>query len=261
MTAHAFDNFPIDAWLGGFDRHFDSFRLSVVITGGESMIDRKNMPILLNHLCAKSSVECVRIDTNAWWKPEQFPLRDNSKIILMCTFHPSQTTEEKFIRQIKELMTAGYKIGMVNYVMDHSNAALFERRRRVFSDLGVVLHPNPLWQSNGTYSDTDLDIMKGALPAIDFSYRSGAKDPFGKACLFPSLSYEMDYKGRISAGCMDSYGSFFDNSLPPLAPLKTTCPAHSCFCLDKYSFLEGSERNISLNPLAEYSKALIMQRR
>ena len=30
MTAHAFDNFPLQQWLEAFDRHFAGYRLSVV---------------------------------------------------------------------------------------------------------------------------------------------------------------------------------------------------------------------------------------
>ena len=74
MTAHAFDNFPLQQWLEAFDRHFAGYRLSVVITGGEPMVDRKNVPKLLNFLSAKTTVECIRIDTNLSWSPMHFQL-------------------------------------------------------------------------------------------------------------------------------------------------------------------------------------------
>lgn len=255
-TAHAFDNFPLAHWQEAFDRHFAETRLSLVITGGEPMVDRKNMPAILNFLSAKQGVECIRIDTNAWWKPEQFEDLDRAKIILMCTFHASQTDEGPFMARLEALQAAGFVIGMVNYVMDETNLPLFRDRRKRFADIGVVLHPNPLW-GDGTYKPADLELMREALPEIDFLYRSGAENPKDRMCRFPALSYEMDYKGNITPGCLPGLrGSFFDDRLPAQPEAAIPCPFTACVCLDKYSFLEGSERNVSTNPLAIYAEEL-----
>ncbi len=43
FTAHAFDNFPLRRWLAAFERHFAERRLSLVMTGGEPMVDGQNM--------------------------------------------------------------------------------------------------------------------------------------------------------------------------------------------------------------------------
>jgi hypothetical protein len=257
MTAHAFDNFPLSQWQEAFDRHFAGYRLSLVISGGEPMVDRKNVLALLNFLSAKKTVECIRIDTNASWKPERYPVLDRSKIILMCTFHPSHVEETVFMARIRALLDAGFRIGMVNYVMDESNVPLFRERREKFAELGVVLHPNPLWGKGGSYKPADLELMKYALPELDFLYRTGIGDPNGRICRFPAIAYEMDYRGIVRPGCMPWLSSsFFDENLPaqPAAPIP--CPHHSCVCLDKYSFLEESERNVTTNPLAIYSDLL-----
>jgi organic radical activating enzyme len=257
MTAHAFDNFPLPQWQDAIDRHFGSCRLSVVITGGEPMVDRKNVPALLNFLSAKRTVECIRLDTNASWKPTRYPDLDRSKIILMCTFHPSHVEESVFMARIQALLSAGFKIGMVNYVMDESNVPLFRERREKFAELGVVLHPNPLWRHGGKYTEADLELMKDALPELDFLYRSGIQNPLGHSCRYPSLAYEMDYKGTIRPGCMPWAGSsFFNETLPAQPAGSIPCPHHACVCLDKYSFLDESERNITTNPLATYSDLL-----
>jgi organic radical activating enzyme len=257
MTAHAFDNFPLHEWQDAFDRHFAGYRLSAVITGGEPMVDRKNVPALLNFLSAKSTVECIRIDTNASWKPERYPDLDRSKIILMCTFHPSHMEESAFMARTQALLDAGFKIGMVNYVMDESNVPLFRERRDKFAKLGVVLHPNPLWNQGGKYKEADLELMKDALPELDFLYRSGIGDPNGRICRYPALGYEMDYRGIIRPGCMPWLSaSFFDEKLPAQPEGPIPCPHNSCVCLDKYSFLAESERNITTNPLAIYSDLL-----
>ncbi len=261
MTAHAFDNFPLERWLDAFDRHFNNSRLSLVLTGGEPMVDRKNMLAFLNHMSSKARVECIRIDTNAWWKPEQFADLDTSKIILMCTFHPSQIDEELFIQRIESFLRAGFKIGMINYVMNVSNIQTFKERSKRFADLGVILHPNPLWGQGGSYAPADLALMRAVLPEHDYNLRSGRENPKGKLCNFPAIAYEMNYTGWIAPGCLyDRSGSFFAESLPAASADAAPCPFESCVCLDKYSFMVGTDRNVSTNPLHEYSKALWKQR-
>ncbi len=91
--AHCFDNWPVDRWLRAFQRHFQARRLSLVITGGEPLVDRAPMAKLVNGLTAMPTVECIRIDTNASLAMEEFQAFDPRKITLMCIFHPSQTTE------------------------------------------------------------------------------------------------------------------------------------------------------------------------
>jgi organic radical activating enzyme len=115
--AHCFDNWPVDQWLRAFQRHFQTRRLSLVITGGEPLVDHAPMAELVNGLTAMPTVECVRIDTNASLAMEKFQAFDPRKITLMCTFHPSQTTEQRFFRKIDALLSRGFKIGMVNYVL------------------------------------------------------------------------------------------------------------------------------------------------
>lgn len=257
FTAHAFDNFPVEQWLDAFERHFAGKRLSLVLTGGEPMIDRKAMPTLLNALSAKASTECIRIDTNAWWKPEQFSDVDPAKIILMCTFHPSHIEEGVFLERMLSFKAAGFKIGIVNYVMNETNLAHFSNRHARFAAHDLVLHPNPLWQQNGLCAESDVDLLRKYLPPVDFAYRTQTESPAGKLCHFPSLSYEMNYAGIITAGCLyENKASFFDRSLPPNPSSAVPCPIGSCVCLDKYSFLDGVERNLTTNPLAHYSTEL-----
>ena len=35
-----------------------------------------------------------------------------------------------------------------------------------FAELGVVLHPNPLWGQGGKYKPADLELMEEALPEL-----------------------------------------------------------------------------------------------
>lgn len=258
-TAHAFDNVPLDRWIGAFDRHFATNRLSLVITGGEPLLDVRNVPALLHHLVDQDYVACIRVDTNASWAPERYADVDKTKLILMCTFHPSQVSEVEFLDKLDRIRAAGFRIGMVNYVMEQANIALFQKRRRLFLEHGLLLHPNPLWGAGGRYAPDDMKLLQACLPEVDYAYRTGLASPLGKPCLFPSISYELRYTGEIRAGCMSEKGDFFSPTLPDRPPAWTPCPHAGCACLDKYSFQQGVGRNVSLNPLADYARQLAEQ--
>lgn len=259
MTAHGFDNFPVEKWLEAFDRHFADKRLSLVITGGEPFIDRANMLRLLPRLSAMENVVAIRIDTNAWWNPADYADIDKSKIILMCTLHPSGTTTDKFAAKIDSILSTGFKIGIVNYVMNADNLPRYLEYRDLLKQRGVPLHPNPLWNSKGQYSPEDLELLKQTLPDPDYGYRTGMESPCGKRCIEPSLAYELNYKGEIHVACFkeaEATGSFFDEQLPELFKGPVNCPHRSCVALDQYTFLQHINRNVSVNPLEIYGEMM-----
>ena len=261
LTAHAFDNFPRERWQEAFSRHFDNSRVALLMTGGEPFVDRKSMPPFLAFLADMPAIESIRIDTNAWWRPGDYRSLDKSKITLMCTFHPSQTTGDQFLARIDAIQDAGFHIGLVNYVMNADNFPKYLEYKEKLRNRGIPLHPNPLWNSAGTYSPEDLALLQDELHAVDFKYRSGAS-PLGQKCLFPALAYELDYRGRVHIGCHSAAaGSFFADRLPTQFAGPVPCPHTSCVCLDKYSFLEGIDRNLSLDPLRTYGDLLRSERR
>jgi hypothetical protein len=257
FTAHGFDNFPVEDWIAAIDRHFAGRGLSVVLTGGEPFVDRKAMPVLLGYLTTRPGTACIRIDTNAWWKAEDYRTLDKSKIVLMCTLHPSQTAPEAFFARIDALLGEGFRIGMVNYVMNADNIQQYRKNKDILALKGIPLHPNPLWGYGNKYRPEDLELLRAELSAADFAFRSGLESPRGMKCLFPSLAYEMDYTGRIHVGCHPATeGSLFDRELPRLFAGPVPCPYEGCVCLDKYSFLGAVNRNVGLNPLAIYGQTL-----
>jgi organic radical activating enzyme len=257
LTAHAFDNFAVDRWIAAFEKHFSGKRISMTITGGEPTLDRHNFPRFLKFLT--EFCEVIRIDTNLWWSPEMFDGIDKSKIILMCTFHPSQTKLEPFLNRVKAAKQAGFDIGMVNFVMNDENRHHYEEFKPKFHQLGIPLHPNPLWIADGLYTRRDMKVMSENMPAWDYLYRSQLLSPIRKPCIYPTLAYEIDYRGDIWIGCHEKQlGTIFSDSLPQLpGGTSVPCPHKSCVCLDKYSFLaEDVNRNVTLNPLKIYSTEL-----
>jgi hypothetical protein len=259
FTAHVFDNHPRQKWIEAFYRHFRERRLSLKITGGESMIDKRNMVPILSALLELPTLENIRIDTNASWDPAPYDAIDKSKLILMCTFHPTQVEEEVFWERISRLLHAGFRIGMINYVMSRESLSRYAQRRQRAAELGIPLHPNPLWDWRGHYSDDDLALLKAELPEADFGYRSQLVSPQGKNCLYPAVAYGMDQAGTIGIECHADLpqGSFFDENLSTLFRGPVPCPHRSCYCLDKYSFLGEVNRNVTTNPLKIYSEILL----
>jgi len=255
---HAFDNHPVQEWIEGFARHFRQRRLVLTLTGGEPLLDSRAMPVFLQALTSMETLDVVRIDTNASFKPALYSKVDLRKIALMCTFHPSQVSEERFFRKLDELLDRGFRIAMVNYVMAGDAIGQFERRREQLAEKGIPLHPDPLWNSQGAYSPLQIELMCRHLPDLDFRYRMQIESPRGRKCRFPMLGYQMDPRGMIHVGCHPKRnGSFFGAELPVLFPHLSACPQRWCTCLDMYSFLEGEERNQSGDPLWAYREALL----
>lgn len=216
------------------------------------------MPLLLTAFHEMAEVECMRIDTNVSWKLDWYKDIEKSKILLMCTYHPTQVDEQQFFERILGLLESGFQIGMINYVMTSQQREKYFVYKEKFRKLGIPLHPNPLWGKTGRHSAEDMELFENELPPLDYLYRTGKNSPKGKKCLFPGLAYELDYRGKIRVGCHPATsGSFFDPDLPSLFAGPVPCPDAKCVCLDKYSFLEGSSRNISTNPLAAYSRTLL----
>jgi len=225
------------------------------------MIDYENMVPLLRELTSMPTVECIRIDTNVSWNPDKYRGVNTSKIILMCSYHPSHVSKESFYRRIRQLTDSGFKIGMVNLVMTRDNLSIYKQTSREMAALGVPLHPNPLWDSKGKYSTEDLSLLKEELPDADYSYRSGELSPYGKKCLFPALAYQMNQNGRLHVGCHPHLsGNFFDDSLIPTFVGPVPCPRNFCCNLDMYSFLKEVNRNTNANPLLVYSDMLKVKR-
>lgn len=253
--AHAFDNYSRNMWLSAFKKLAEKHRLSITITGGEPFLDQENMLPFFTEITSLKAVENIRIDTNASWDIEPYKGIDKSKIFLMCTFHPSRVSEEVFIRKIRKLINEEFNVAMVNYVITSEHRRDYTRLRKTFKDLGVPLNANPLWGPGEHRTAEELEFLKGVANEFDLSYRAQLSSPKGKYCLYPAIAYEINQFGQIIVGCYPNrMGDFITGNIPKLFNTPIPCPSDKCLCLDKYSFLEGCKRNVSLNPLLEFVK-------
>jgi len=182
---HAFDNKTPKEWVSGITKIFASNRLALTITGGEPMLDQKNMKSFLSLILRKNFMDNIRIDTNLSWNPQTIKnLNNKQKLIFMCTYHPTQTELKDFLYRANLLQNQGFKVGIVNYVMTKNQEKDYTQLKQTFLDNGLILHPNPLW--NTTPNKTTFEIMKQTLPDIDLYYRTG-NSPKGKYCYYPVL--------------------------------------------------------------------------
>lgn len=251
----AFDFHTPHEWIRALVDNFREQKLVVTISGGEPMLDRSNMYGFLSELLVKSFVDNVRIDTNLSWNPEAYatlPCKD--KLIFMCTLHTTQTNLVDYLNRLRKLLSFGFRVGMVNYVMYGEQVSHFNSLKKTFTEFGVPLHPNPLW--NSIPSEDLKRLMFDSLSELDLYYRCGGRTK-GKSCIYPMLSYRMDQFGKLTVGCFPYLrGDLFKNRIPKRLEVPIACPQNSCFCLDKYSFIKGVNRNFGLNILKIYSEIL-----
>ncbi len=256
LANHAFANHPVEKWRQAFERHFSARRLSLTITGGEPMADRGSIIPLVNALTAMPTVECIRIDTNAFWDCGRYEELNRSKLIFNCSYHPEQTGEEAYFGRIERIAAAGFRIGMVNYVFYKDRWAKYREFQQRLRALGVPINPNPEFTT--VRSADEQEFLSREIPPIDYQLKARRVSPRGRPCLYPAVAYMMDYTGALSVGCLSvKSGSFFDRSLPlrPVSPMR--CPNHNCGCLDQYAFLAGQRRSGNLNLLGAYSQELL----
>jgi hypothetical protein len=179
----------------------------------------------------------------------------------MCTFHPTQIDEHQFFNNIQNMLDNRFKIGMINFVIASETKEKYFEYKNKFKKMGIPLHPNPIWDKTGQYKKEDLNFFENELPRVDYLYRTGKSSPKGKKCMYPCIGYEMDFKGNIWVGCYPKTAvNFLSSELLSLFPGPVKCPNDQCVCLDKYSFLEDVNRNITTNPLELYSLALLSQK-
>ncbi len=257
FTSHAFDNFPVEQWMEAFSRHFRRNRLSITLSGGEPFLDRKSMLPMLNFLSGMEGTECIRIDTNAAWNPEAYKELDKSKILLNCSYHSSEIKEADFIRNLQRILDHGFQVGMVNYVMTREQFDGFVERRELFARMGVPLNPNPDFERAAEYSAAEQELLRAHLPGVDYRFKVLRASPYGEKCLYPAITYEMDFRGLVRLSCIGGESaSIFGDALPALPAGPVACPQLRCECLDMYSFRKGETRNRTTDPLRDYCEEL-----
>jgi organic radical activating enzyme len=247
-------HYPVENWLAAFERLAP--RATVLnITGGEPFLDRANFHALLEGLTAMEHVKSIRIDTNVSWKTEHYRDIDWTKLSLNASYHPSQTTLERFTASVHEKLDAGVRIVMANYVLDPRRLDHFADVEAAMRELGVFVNANVFIETRGIQQRAEARALyERYIPERDVKMKTGEIVPQGHPCRFPQFAYELKPTGIVTVGCHPKrIGHFITGALPARFTGPSPCPYRYCACLDMYCFLdEAKERGLEFDLLAEY---------
>jgi len=266
ITGHAFSNYTVEQWCAALYQRFTGRRLALTLNGGEPFWDRDNMCRFLWEITGWDNVDNVRVDTNAsWTPPPAFRGQRLGKVNLNAAWHPSQISLEKFVGNLRTYREHGLRLTMVNFVMQADQMQHYEQLVEALRPLNVPVNPSiyiPTLHEKDHYRRTDEELAtyRRFLPDFDIRYRSGAGNPQGKPCRYPSVAYMMDVSGEIAVACHGTRrGHLFEGPIPERFDAPVPCPKTGCICVDMYSFLEDAPaaRTRTMNTLAEYVKDAI----
>ncbi len=249
---HSFNDHSVEEWLDKFS-NLENPRVAFCITGGEPFLDKNNFHKLLSGLTNIEKVDHIRIDTNAFWSPEDYKDINLNKIYLMISFHPEKVTLDDFVVKLKNIMNCGFKVAMVNIVLLPEFVDLYLKIKNDLAELGVKVNANIPVQASASEKQYLHEMIKPHLNPLDFGYRCGKFSPKGEFCHFPQLAVMLNWEGKISDCTYKKIGHLFEGDFPKLPQNPVICNQQMCNCIGLYSMLDGFDRwNKSMNMLKEY---------
>jgi len=210
--------------------------LSIRLTPwGEALI-RPHYPAALVELSHLAHVRAVAIQTNLSARLEPLADAERETLSLWTTFHPSETTLDRFVARCAELDALGiaYSVGVVG-LREH-----FELIDQLRGALAPEIY---LWIN--AYKSHGLDYYTPAeharLAAIDplFEHNAVRHRSCGQPCEAGSRALFVRGDGRISRCHFvdEALGNLYQDALDDiLAP--RLCPQSSCGCFIGYVHLE-----------------------
>jgi hypothetical protein len=238
-AGHWADNASPLAWFQAFDKHFSKARLTLLMTGGEPMLDRKNVFCLYQMLIDRPWLELLHVDTNGSWDPASYPVSD--KVRLKMSWHPSEIDDASFLSRLDAFLAAGWQVPIVSLVVDGDRAMALDAYAKCLDSRKVAFNVIPIFGERSYFTPDQTAILKRYISSKDWPRRFS--DPtFGDPCLFPSIAYEMEPGGQLRVGChKELSGDIFADELPVRLSGYTPCPDADCFCVDKYSFMKEQD--------------------
>lgn len=254
--SHWADNKPWQEWSAAFLRHF-SGDITMHMTGGEPLLDKKNAEPLLQRLIGAGWI--ASIDTNGSFPCQGWEL-DKSAIGLQVSYHPEEVEEEQWFVYMQKLLDNGWRVDMAAYVTVPGTLPTALRIAERLHRLGVPVNTHPLNFTAAQYTEEEIATIRSFLPEKDLAYRVG-KSTGGNPCLYPAISYEVDPDGSVIVSCHrhlgeQYHGSVWDAALPVRPRGYVACPRSKCDCEERYTFQEHLGYNVQRSPKAEYASRL-----
>jgi len=254
---HAFDYYPVEQWVDALVK-LPYERVVLNITGGEPMLDRKNVHALLDSLTRTGRFE-ISIDTNGSWDPGYFQSLADRNILLNVAFHPLDVDFETFFTRIGKIRDAGFRVVMVNMVLDPRNLPVLESVIGRLEDAGFFVNLSPM-QPSGTYTsrtertEREIELIEAYVTPLDIRFKVLKPPTKGRLCFYPAFTYYLQYDGLIRVFCGNDPGqNLFTGGPPPLAREAVPCPFDRCGgCNDMYRALVDEPLRTSPQRLVTY---------
>jgi MoaA/NifB/PqqE/SkfB family radical SAM enzyme len=197
---------------------------------GEALIHRVYQQALLR-LGNMPHVRRAAIQTNLAGNLKWLEAADRDTIALWCTFHPTETTVEKFAAKIRQLRRLGirHSVGTVG-VKEHF--PMIAELRRLLPD-DTYLWVNAIKKHPRYYGDEHVEFLTGIDPHFPVNLRNHPSR--GKACRAGHTSFTVDGDGDarrchfIATPIGNIHDVDFGEKLRPRA-----CPNAACKCYIGY---------------------------
>lgn len=198
---------------------------------GEAFIRRYYQAAMI-HLNQFEQVQKVVIQTNLSGSLSSFLQHANQKIALWCTYHPSQTSLERFVTQCKKLIEhqIRFSVGTVGNLADLE--AIEALRSALPASIYVWVNVNR--DEQACYTSQDYQRFKQVDPLFELNCHEYAS--FGKACYAGIQSLFVDGTGRVQR-ChfvKQSLGNIYQQFQQDESP----CPNQTCDCHIGYLHLK-----------------------
>lgn len=143
-------------WMDALPTNLPLKRLQFSLSGGEPLIYKPFMEFL-RLLVECDRVEYIRVDSNGSTVDRLAGELSSPKIRLMCTFHPSRVTLDRFLERVDVTQQAGM-LDMVNSVAlpQGCNKSEVDRLVRAFAERGIFMNVAYDFFQPGEYRLADM---------------------------------------------------------------------------------------------------------
>jgi MoaA/NifB/PqqE/SkfB family radical SAM enzyme len=206
----------------------EDVELSVFFTPwGEALIRRWYQDAIVR-LTQLPHVRKVAIQTNLSCRLDWIGNCERSKLGLWCTYHPGETTRDRFLGQCRALDAAGvrYSVGVVG--MKEHLEEIERLRAELKSD--TYLWVNAYKRLDRYYSDSDLEKLTSIDPFFPVNNIRHAS--FGKDCDAGHTVFSVDGAGDmrrchfIKSVIGNIYDADWESALGPSPCTNATCGCH-----------------------------------
>lgn len=204
---------------------------------GEALI-RKYYQEAIIKLSQLEQVQKVSIQTNLSSNLAFLEKTNKSKVALWTTFHPTETSIEKFLQQCNQLKKKRVKFS-VGIVGKRENFDYVQELRSALPD-SIYFWVNAFKRIPDYYSKKDIEFLNKIDPL--FNLNNTIYKTKGKACFAGEKSISIDGEGNITR-ChfiKNKIGNIYHNSLEEILK-PTNCSNESCRCYIGYFNLKELE--------------------